>query len=119
MVIVSLVLFSQIRDQLLTVKRQAAIVQAQAGVAYAQAQVAGIAAGDAASVRSALDRTVRGLTERGGAAGDFDVVMIYRTGGDERSVTSHRPLVRAVPSDLRAAVDSGNTSLPASLGLLR
>jgi two-component system sensor histidine kinase MtrB len=107
-VIVSLVLFSQIRDQLLTVKRQAAIVQAQAGVAYAQAQVAGIAAGDAASVRSALDRTVRGLTERGGAAGDFDVVMIYRTGGDERSVTSHRPLVRAVPADLRAAVDSGN-----------
>ena len=31
-VIVSLVLFSQIRDQLLSVKRQAAIVQAQAGV---------------------------------------------------------------------------------------
>ena len=107
-VIVSLVLFSQIRDQLLTVKRQAAIVQAQAGVSYAQAQVAGIATGDAASVRSALDRTVRGLTERGGAAGDFDVLMIYRTGDDERSVTSHRPLVRAVPADLRAAVNSGN-----------
>jgi two-component system sensor histidine kinase MtrB len=107
-IIVSLVLFSQIRDQLLSVKRQAAIVQAQAGVGYAQAQVAGIATGDAASVRSALDRTVRGLTERGGAAGDFDVVMVYRTGDDDRSVTSHRPLVRAVPADLRAAVDSGN-----------
>ena len=107
-VIVSLVLFSQIRDQLLSVKMQAAIVQAQAGVSYAQVQVAGIATGDAASVRSALDRTVRGLTERGGAAGDFDVVMVYRTGEDERSVTSHRPLVRAVPADLRAAVDSGN-----------
>ena len=37
----------------------------------------------------------RGLTERGGAAGDFDVVMVYRTGDDERSVTSHRPLVPA------------------------
>ena len=53
-VIVSLVLFSQIRDQLLSVKRQAAIDQAQAGVVYAQTQVAGIATGDAASVRSAL-----------------------------------------------------------------
>ena len=40
-IIVSLVLFSQIRDQLLSVKRQAAIDQAQAGVAYAQTQVAG------------------------------------------------------------------------------
>jgi two-component system sensor histidine kinase MtrB len=107
-VIVGLVLFIQIRDQLLSVKRQAAVVQAQAGVDYAQVQVAGIATGDAASVRSALDRTVRGLTERGGAAGDFDVVMVYRTGDDDRSVTSHRPLYRAVPADLRAAVDSGN-----------
>ena len=35
-IIVSLVLFSQIRDQLLSVKRQAAIDQAQAGVLYAQ-----------------------------------------------------------------------------------
>ena len=43
--IVSLVLFSQIRDQLLSVKRQAAIDQAQAGVFYAQTQVAGIATG--------------------------------------------------------------------------
>jgi two-component system sensor histidine kinase MtrB len=107
-VIVGLVLFIQIRDQLLLVKRQAAVVQAQAGVTYAQVQVGGIATGDAASVRSALDRTVRGLTERGGAAGDFDVVMVYRTGDDERSVTSHRPLYRAVTSDLRAAVESGN-----------
>ena len=107
-VIVSLVLFSQIRDQLLSVKRQAAIVQAQAGVFYAQTQVAGIAVGDAASVRSALDRTVRALTERGGAAGDFDVVMVYRTGGDDRSASSHRPLYPALPADLRAAVDAGN-----------
>jgi two-component system, OmpR family, sensor histidine kinase MtrB len=107
-VIVSLVLFSQIRDQLLSVKRQAAIVQAQAGVFYAETQVAGIAVGDAASVRSALDRTVRALKERGGAAGDFDVVMVYRTGGDDRSATTHRPLYASLPADLRTAVDSGN-----------
>jgi two-component system sensor histidine kinase MtrB len=84
-VIVSLVLFSQIRDQLLTVKRQAAIDQAQAGVSYAQTQVTGIATGDAVSVRSALSRTVTQLVNRGGSAGDFDVVMIYRTGDIERA----------------------------------
>jgi two-component system sensor histidine kinase MtrB len=107
-VLVGLVLFSQTRDQLLSVKRQAAIVQAQSGVLYAQAQVAGIATGDAASVRSAIDRTVRGLKERGGAAGDFDVVMVYRTGDTPRTATSRRYLYPALPADLRAAVDSGN-----------
>ena len=40
-VIVSLVLFSQIRDQLLSVKRDAAIDQAQAGVVYARDEVGG------------------------------------------------------------------------------
>jgi two-component system sensor histidine kinase MtrB len=107
-VLVGLVLFSQIQTQLLSVKRQAAIVQAQSGVLYAQTQVAGIATGDAASVRSAIDRTVRGLKERGGAAGDFDVVMVYRTGDTPRTATSRRYLYPALPADLRAAVDSGN-----------
>ena len=79
-VIVSLVLFSQIRDQLLRVKREAAIDQAQQGVFFAQGQVTGIATGDAPSVRSALERTVQQLLQRGSAAGDFDVVMVYRTG---------------------------------------
>jgi two-component system sensor histidine kinase MtrB len=109
-IIVSLVLFSQIRDQLLSVKRQAAIDQAQAGVFYAQSQVAGIATGDGASVRSALDRTVRQLIARGGAAGDFDVVMVYRTGDIERSATSRRYVYPALPRDLRADVDSGGQS---------
>jgi two-component system sensor histidine kinase MtrB len=107
-VIVGLVLFSQIRDQLLSVKRQAAIVQAQSGVVFAETQVAGIATGDAASVRSALDRTVRALKERGGAAGDFDVVMVYGAGGADRSASSRREVEDALPADLRAAVDSGN-----------
>jgi two-component system sensor histidine kinase MtrB len=109
-VIVSLVLFSQIRDQLLSVKRQAAIDQAQAGVFYAQSQVAGIATGDAASVRSALDRTVQELVRRGGAAGDFDVVMVHRTGDIERTATSRRYVFQALPRDLRADVDAGGQS---------
>src|SRR5689334_7171940 len=106
-IIVSLVLFSQIRDQLLKVKRQAAIDQAQAGVVYAQTQAAGIATGDAASVRSALSRTVTQLVNRGGAAGDFDVVMIHRTGQVPRIAESRPGLRETLPSDLRAAVDDG------------
>ena len=109
-IIVSLVLFSQIRDQLLSVKRQAAVDQAQAGVLYAQGEVTGIATGDAASVRATLDRTVSGLQQRGGAAGDFDVVMTYRTGDREVPGASRAFLYPALPGDLRADVDAGNQS---------
>ena len=109
-VIVSLVLFSQIRDQLLSVKRQAAIDQVQTGVFYAQTEVAGIATGDAASVRSALARTVTQLKERGGAAGDFDVVMVYRTGTRETPASSRRYILPAIPSEMRADVASGGQS---------
>ncbi|MGY1804748.1 MtrAB system histidine kinase MtrB [Blastococcus sp. SYSU D00922] len=109
-VIVSLVLFSQIRDQLLSVKEEAAIDQAQAGVVYAQSQVAAIAAGDGASVRSALSRTVNALLQRGGAAGDFEVVMIHRTGDIERPAASRRAVLEALPPDLRADVASGGQS---------
>lgn len=109
-IIVSLVLFSQIRDQLLTVKRQAAIDQAQAGVLYAQDEVAGIATGDASSVRATLARTVSALQQRGGAAGDFDVVMVYRSGDREVSGPNRPFIAQALPADLRADVDAGNQS---------
>jgi two-component system sensor histidine kinase MtrB len=106
-VIVSMVLFSQIRDQLLSVQRQAAIDQAQAGVGYAQSQVTAIATGDSASVRLTLDRTVQQLLSRGGSAGDFEVAMVYRNGDLERTAFSQRYLFPAVPADLRAEVHSG------------
>ncbi|MBN1093791.1 HAMP domain-containing histidine kinase [Blastococcus sp. TML/M2B] len=109
-IIVSLVLFSQIRDQLLSVKRQAAIDQAQAGVIYAQNEVAGIATGDASSVRATLARTGNALLQRGGAAGDFDVVMVYRSGGREVPGPSRALIYQALPADLRADVDAGNQS---------
>ncbi len=109
-IIVSLVLFSQIRDQLLSVKRQAAIDQAQAGVLHAQSEVAGIATGDASSVRATLARTGNALLQRGGAAGDFDVVMIYRSGDREVPGPSRAFIYQALPEDLRAAVDAGNQS---------
>ncbi len=107
-VIVSLVLFSQIREQLLSVKEQAAIDQAQAGVIYAQTETAGIAAGDGTSVRATLERTVTQLTERGGPAGDFEVVMVYRTGDSERTpAASQSGVYPAIPPELRAEVASG------------
>jgi len=109
-IIVSLVLFSQIRDQLLSVKRQAAVDQAQAGVLYAQDEITGIATGDAPSVRATLDRTVSALQQRGGAAGDFDVVMTYRTGDREVPGASRAFIYPALPEDLRADVDAGNQS---------
>jgi two-component system sensor histidine kinase MtrB len=110
-VIVSLVLFSQIRDQLLGVKEEAAIGQAQDGIFYAQSQVTGIATGDAASVRTTLDRTVTQLLNRGRAAGPFDVVMIYRTENREAPpASSRRFIVEALPADLRADVDAGGQS---------
>jgi two-component system sensor histidine kinase MtrB len=109
-IIVSLVLFSQIRDQLLSVKEEAAVDQALAGVVYAENQVAGIAAGDASSVRTTLDRTVRQLRTRAGAAGDFDVVMVYRAGSRETPAPSRRFILEALPDDLRADVDNGGQS---------
>ncbi|SFO93515.1 two-component system, OmpR family, sensor histidine kinase MtrB [Geodermatophilus dictyosporus] len=107
-VIVSLVLFSQIRTQLLSVKEQAAVDQAQAGVVYAQTEVVGIAAGDGASVRATLERTVQQLLTRGGSAGSFDVVMVYRTGDTERPPAVSRPgIYPALPEGLRAGVAGG------------
>ena len=107
-VIVSLVLFRQISDQLLKAKRQAAVDQSLSGVQYAQSEVSGIATGDSASVRSTLSRTVQGLKDRGGAAGDFDVVMVYVSGNEEGSpASSRRDVYRALPADLRAQVAGG------------
>nr|WP_276508601.1 MtrAB system histidine kinase MtrB [Modestobacter muralis] len=106
-VIVSMVLFTQIRGQLLDVKQQAAVDQSLAGVVYAQTEVSGIATGDSASVRSTLSRTVEGLQRLGGAAGDFDVVMVYRSGEDERPAVSRRGVEPALPADLRAQVAGG------------
>ena len=122
-IIVSLVLFSQIRDQLLRVKREAAIDQAQAGVVYAQSQVAGIATGDAATARSTLASTVRQLLARGGAAGDFDVVMV-RTGGVERTADSQPNLstpcrATCAPTSRTAGSPTSTPRSPTTAGNLR
>jgi two-component system sensor histidine kinase MtrB len=107
-VIVSLVLFRQISDQLLGAKMRAAVDQSLSGVQYAQSEVSGIATSDSASIRSTLSRTVTNLQSRGGAAGDFDVVMVYRSGDSERSAASRRAVYPALPHDLRTEVANGS-----------
>ena len=106
-IVVSVVLFRQISGQLLDVKKTAAIDQTLAGVDYAQSQVPAIATGDAASVRSTLDRTVRELLTRGGSAGDFDMAMVYGDGASTVVSSSENRLYRAIPADLRASVEAG------------
>jgi len=106
-VIVSLVLFRQISDQLLGAKQQAAVDQSLSGVQYAQTEVSGIATSDAASIRATLQRTVENLQSRGGSAGDFDVVMVYLSGDRERPAASRRDVYGAIPADLRARVADG------------
>ncbi|WP_138733671.1 MtrAB system histidine kinase MtrB [Modestobacter excelsi] len=107
-VIVSLVLFRQISDQLLGAKMRAAVDQSLAGVQYAQSEVSGIATSDSASIRSTLSRTVQNLQSRGGAAGDFDVVMVYLSGDAERPAASRRDVYPSIPADLRAEVAEGS-----------
>ena len=69
-----------------------------------------VTTGDGASVRSALNRTVIQLVNRGGAAGAFDVIMIHRTGDVERVAESQSLLRRALPPDLRADIAGGGQS---------
>jgi two-component system sensor histidine kinase MtrB len=107
-VIVSLVLFRQISDQLLGAKAQAAVDQSLSGVQYAESEVSGIATSDSTSIRTTLSRTVMNLQSRGGAAGDFDVVMVYRSGDLERSAPSRRAVYPSLPPDLRAEVAAGS-----------
>ncbi len=107
-VIVSLVLFRQISDQLLKGKLDAAVDQSLSGVQYAQSEVSGIATSDSASIRTTLFRTVSNLKSRGGAAGDFDVVMVYLSGDEERPAASRRDVWPSIPADLRAEVAEGS-----------
>ena len=106
-VVVSVVLFRQISDQLIGVKQRAAVDQSLTGVYYAQTQVSGIASGDSASIRSTLSRTVTALRSQGGAAGDFEVVMVYRTGTQETPYYTQAGVYPALPRDLRAEVARG------------
>ncbi len=106
-IIISIVLFNQIRTQQLTAKIDAAVSQAQVGLQYASNQVVAVPSGDPRSIRETLQRTVAELLTRGGSAGQFSIVMINRDTPTPLTQPSFAGLTPALPDDLVADVGAG------------
>ncbi len=106
-IIISLILFDQIRTQQLAAKKDAAISQAQVGVQYARNQVVAVPSGDPRSIRETLQRTVDELQTRGGSAGQFAMVMINRDTPTPLTQPTFAGLTPALPSDLIDDVGEG------------
>jgi len=106
-VIISVILFNQIRTQQLEAKKDAAISQAQVGVQYARNQVVAVPSGDPRSIRETLQRTVDELRTRGGSAGQFAIVMINRDTPTPLTQPSFAGLTPALPADLISTVGEG------------
>jgi len=105
--VIGLILLTQIRDQILGVKTTAAIAQSTNGIRYAQSQLAAVDPINGADVRTTLDRTRLQLTERGGPAGSFYVVMFTGAGEEAIPVAGLNALALSVPETLRAEVRNG------------
>ncbi|MDQ3505673.1 MAG: MtrAB system histidine kinase MtrB, partial [Actinomycetota bacterium] len=99
-IIISLILFDQIRTQQLTAKIDAAVSQAQVGVQYASIQVVAVPTGDPLSIRETLQRTVDELQTRGGNAGQFAMVMINRDTPTPLTQPTFPGLTPALPAEL-------------------
>ena len=106
-IIISLILFDQIRTQQLAAKNDAAISQAQVGVEYARNQVVAVPSGDPRSIRETLQRTVDELLTRGGSAGQFAIVMINRDTATPLTQPSFAGLTQALPDSLVGSVGEG------------
>jgi len=106
-IIISLILFDQIRTQQLAAKNDAAISQAQVGVQYAANQVVAVPSGDPRSIRETLQRTVDELRTRGGSAGRFAIVMINRDTAIPLTQPSFTGLTPALPDSLVSSVGEG------------
>ncbi|CAN5394981.1 two-component system sensor histidine kinase MtrB [soil metagenome] len=106
-IIISIILFDQIRTQQLAAKKDAAISQAQVGAQYARNQVVAVPTGDPRSIRETLQRTVNELLTRGGSAGEFAIVMINRDTPTPLTQPSFAGLTPALPDDLIADVGEG------------
>jgi len=107
-IVISLILFDQIRTQQLAAKNDAAVSQAQVGVEYARNQVVAVPSGDPGSIRETLKRTVDELRTRGGSAGQFAIVMINRDTTTPLAQPSFAGLTPALPARLVAVVADGN-----------
>ncbi|MGI8720929.1 MAG: MtrAB system histidine kinase MtrB [Geodermatophilaceae bacterium] len=106
-IIISVILFDQIRTQQLAAKKDAAISQADVGVQYARNQVVAVPTGDPRSIRESLQRTVDELRTRGGSAGQFAIVMINRDTPTPLTQPSFAGLTPTLPEDLIAEVGEG------------
>ncbi|MDQ4039937.1 MAG: MtrAB system histidine kinase MtrB [Actinomycetota bacterium] len=106
-IVISLILFDQIRTQQLAAKNDAAISQAQVGVQYARNQVVAVPSGDPRSIRETLQRTVDELLTRGGSAGQFAIVMINRDTTTPLTQPSFAGLTPALPQSLVRSVSEG------------
>lgn len=106
-IIISVILFNQIRTQQLVAKKDAAVSQAQVGVQYARNQVVAVPTGDPRSIRETLQRTVDELRTRGGTAGQFAIVMINRDTPTPLTQPSFAGLTPALPADLVTDVGEG------------
>ncbi len=112
---IGFVLLSQIRDQILGVKTTAAVAQSTNGLRYAEAQLTAVDPVNGDDVRTTLERTVQQLTERGGPAGRFDVVMFDGSGSDAVPVARLNSLALGIPRALRAQVGQGVQSYQLSV----
>ncbi|MEJ7770949.1 MAG: MtrAB system histidine kinase MtrB [Geodermatophilaceae bacterium] len=106
-IVISLILFEQIRTQQLGAKKDAAISQAQVGVDYARNQVVAVPSGDPRSIRLTMQRTVDELRTRGGSAGQFAIVMINRDTPTALTQPSFAGLTPALPDSLVTEVGEG------------
>jgi len=106
-IVISLILFDQIRSQQLAAKNDAAVSQAQVGVQYARNQVVAVPSGDPRTIREALQRTVDELQTRGGSAGRFSIVMINRDTTTPLAQPSFSGLTTALPDSLISSVGEG------------
>lgn len=106
-IIVGLVLLGQIRDRILDAKTAAAVSQATAGLRYAESQLTAVDPINGDDVRTTLERTRLQLSDRGGPAGRFDVVLFAGSAADEVPVARLSVQGTAIPDVLRADVQAG------------
>nr|MBA3523959.1 HAMP domain-containing histidine kinase [Geodermatophilaceae bacterium] len=105
--VTGVVLLTQIRDRILEVKINAAVAQADNGLRYSEAQLAAVDPVNGEDIRTALERIRLALSDRGGAAGRFEVVLFDDTAAEPVAVARTVTIAEGVPAQLRAGVRGG------------
>jgi two-component system sensor histidine kinase MtrB len=98
--LIGLFLIDQISTGILKAKRNAAVAQANAGLAPARRAFNGVAPGDLAGVRQAVDQLTTELTSTGNNAGLFTIAVR----SPDATVDHELANGPAIPADLRSVV---------------